>query len=381
MIHFFKRNFINPLQEFIHDSRSIGIVLLTCTAFSIVLANSPFCMQYIRFWQLETPTANFLHLPLTFFDWINDGFMSIFFFLVGMEIKRELINGELDSIRKSILPVVAAIGGMIFPAAIYLLLNFHTPTAGGWGIPTATDIAFSLGIASLLGSRVPIALKIFLTALAIIDDLGAILVIALFYGEAIHWIYLIADVVLVAIILFLNKALNKFGFVQIICGVLLWYCTYNSGIHPTISGVIFAFLVPKRYLTFIENKIHHAVYFIILPLFALANTIIAFPGGGFSFLKEAMPLGIMLALCVGKPLGIVTTSFIIIKTKLADLPAKTNWKQLLGAGILAGIGFTMSIFIATLAFASPYNQDIAKIAILISSFISMILGYFWLKRN
>lgn len=381
MIHFFKRSFINPLQEFFNDSRSIGIMLLVCTFFSVTVANSPYCMQYIRFFIYETPQLPYLHLPETFFDWINDGLMTIFFFLVGMEIKRELVHGELASLRKSLLPIVAALGGMLFPAGIYLLFNYHTPTAVGWGIPTATDIAFSLGIASLLGKRVPVALKIFLTALAIIDDLGAIIVIALFYGEAIQWLYLLFDGLLIGIVLLLNKTLNKFGSLQIVCGFFLWYCTYNSGIHATISGVMFAFLVPVRYLVFIENKIHHTVYFIIMPLFALANTMISFPGGGIAILKEAMPLGIMLGLCVGKPLGILTTCFILVKTKLADLPAHTNWKQLLGAGILAGIGFTMSIFIATLAFAVPYNQDVAKIAILISSFVSMVVGYLWLRKN
>ncbi len=381
MIHFFKRTFLNPLQEFINDSRSIGIVLLVCTVISVLLANSPVNMQYIRFWQMDTPLVPFLQLPTTFFDWINEGFMTVFFFLVGMEIKRELVQGELASFRKSLLPVAAAVGGMLFPASIYLFFNYGTPTAGGWGIPTATDIAFSLGIASLVGNRVPVALKIFLTALAIIDDLGAIVVIALFYGEAIHWIYLVADGVLIATILLINKVFKKFGLAQLLCGIIVWYCTYNSGIHATISGVMFAFIVPTRYLVSLENKIHHPVYFIIMPMFALANTMISFPSTSISILRDVMPIGIMLALVVGKPLGIVTTCFILVKTKKADLPAQTNWKQLTGAGLLAGIGFTMSIFIATLAFASPYNQDVAKIAVLISSFVSMGLGYIWLKKS
>lgn len=379
MIHFFKRTFLNPLQEFINDSRSIGIVLLLCTFVSIVVANSPAGLPYQQFWNMATPVLPYVQLPPTFFHWINEGLMAIFFFLVGMEIKRELVHGELASIRKSILPVIAAVGGMLFPAIIYLLFNYHTTAAGGWGIPTATDIAFSLGIASLLGKRVPVVLKIFLTALAIIDDLGAIVVIALFYGEAIQWFYLVADVVLVAAVLFINHALKKFGVIQILLGIVLWYCTYNSGIHATIAGVIFAFLVPVRYLVYLENKIHHYVYFIIMPLFALANTIIVFPVGGIGVLKDAMPMGIMLALAVGKPLGITTASWIMIKTKQADLPAHTNWHQLIGVGMLAGIGFTMSIFISTLAFVAPGDQDIAKIAVLISSIFSMVLGFVWLS--
>lgn len=379
MIHFLKRTFLNPLQEFINDSRAIGVVLLLCTFVSIIVANSPAGLPYLKFWNITTPVVPYVQLPSTFFHWINDGLMAIFFFLVGMEIKRELVQGELASIRKSIFPVVAAVGGMLFPAIIYLLFNYHTPAAGGWGIPTATDIAFSLGIASLLGKRVPLSLKIFLTALAIIDDLGAIVVIALFYGEAVQWFYLVADIVLVAAVLFINKALKKFGLVQILLGLVLWYCTYNSGIHATIAGVIFAFLVPVRHLVYLENKIHHYVYFIIMPLFALANTIIVFPEGGIGVLNHAMPIGIMLALSIGKPVGIATACLIMVKTKQADLPAHTNWHQLIGAGMLAGIGFTMSIFISTLAFATPGDQDIAKIAVLVSSFFSMVVGVVWLS--
>lgn len=376
-----KRAFINPLSEFFNDSRAIGIVLLGCTFISLGLANSPFSRLYESFWNTEFHLLNTLHLPHSLLHFINDGLMTIFFFLAGMEIKRELVEGELSSIRKSLLPVVGAVGGMLFPAIIFILINKNTAFISGWGIPTATDIAFSLGIASLLGSRVPVGLKVFLTALAIIDDLGAIVVIALFYGGAVNRSFLIASAVIAGGIFLLNYLKVKFGLLHILLGLLLWYCMYNSGIHATIAGVVFAFLVPAHLLTQYENKLHHPVYFLIMPVFALANTAISIPANGLNVLNGPMPYGIMLALFFGKPLGILVTTGCLVKLKLGDLPGNCTWYQMAGAGILAGIGFTMSIFIATLAFDDSTLQGIAKIAVLIASFAAMITGYIWLRTS
>ncbi len=382
MIKVFIRTFINPLSEFFNDSRAIGISLLVSTVLSLLITNTFGGNLYTAFWKTAINIDYaFVHLPHSIVHWINDGLMTLFFFLVGMEIKRELLHGELSSTKQAFLPAAAALGGMLVPALIYLLFNFNNAFVGGWGIPTATDIAFSLGVASLLGKKVPLSLKIFLTALAIIDDLGAIVVIALFYGETIHWMYIFSAILTALAIYFTNIITRKFGFVQMILGILLWYFTYNSGIHPTISGVVFAFLVPIKYLATYENKIHHQVYFIILPLFALANTAIIFPGAGMAVLKNSMPIGIMLALSIGKPIGITVACWLLIKAKMSTLPSGTSWSQLIGAGLLAGIGFTMSIFIATLAFNEEVSIDTAKIAILLSSFFSMIVGFIWLNLS
>jgi NhaA family Na+:H+ antiporter len=298
-----------------------------------------------------------------------------------MEIKREMVEGELSSFKKSMLPVFAAMGGMVAPALLYLAINKGTVYNEGWGIPTATDIAFSLGIASLVGKKVPVSLKIFLTALAIIDDLGAIIIIALFYGAAVKIVYIVACIAIIVLITLLNKRKVKFGFLHALLGISLWYCMFNSGIHATVAGVIFAFLVPKELLKNLEHKFHNLVYFVIMPIFALANTAIVIPENGLSLLNLDLSRGIILGLVIGKPLGIITACFILVKMKLAELPTRTNWYQMIGAGILAGIGFTMSIFIATLAFTNPLFQDTAKIAVLVASFIAMITSYIWLRAG
>ncbi len=378
MISALRRSFLNPLLEFFSDSRAIGIVLLVCTITSLLIANLIAGDGYSEFWATEFHVFENLYLPHSILHWINDGLMSLFFFLVGMEIKREMVNGELSSLRQSLLPIAGAIGGMIAPALIFLLFTKGTSAQGGWGIPTATDIAFSLGIASLLGTRAPVGLKIFLTALAIIDDLGAIVIIAFFYGAKINFILLLACAALGIIIYFVNKRSRHFGVFHILLGLALWYCMFNSGIHATVAGVVFAFLVPTRLLTRYENKLHHPVYFLIMPLFVLANTAISIPAAGLSVLDGALPRGIMLGLFIGKPLGIFTATWLLVKARLADLPAETGFYKMAGAGILAGIGFTMSIFIATLAFDDKSSQDISKIAVLVASFASIIVGFLWL---
>lgn len=384
-----RRVFIDPLQTFIHDSRSIGIVLLFATALSILLANIPAVSDsYISLfhWSLDGTTEHaiewgFLHLPNSLMVMINDLLMAVFFFIAGMEIKRELVSGELASLKQSILPVVAALGGMIVPALIYSQFNRGTDYMHGWAVPMATDIAFTLGIASLLGNRVPVALKVFITALAIIDDLGAIIVIALFYGGQLNIIYLILSLLILLTLLALKKNRSKLGWYTWLLGIALWYAMFNSGIHATVAGVLFAFTIPVKKLADLELKFHTPVYFIIMPIFALANTAIILPEGGLGALNNSFSWGIMAGLFLGKPLGICLACYLMIKQKWATLPTNTNWHQLTGAGILAGIGFTMSIFISMLAFKDSASQDIAKIAVLISSVLSMIVGYLWLAAK
>lgn len=384
-----KKVIIDPLITFIHDSKSIGIVLLIATASSILLANiNGISSTYISLfhWSLDGTNHHsydwgIFHLPNSILVIINDFLMAAFFFIAGMEIKRELLTGELASIKQSILPVVAAIGGMIIPALIYSQFSRGTTFMNGWAIPMATDIAFTLGIASLLGNRVPVALKIFITALAIIDDLGAIVVIALFYGGQLKLLYLLLSALIMLTLLSLKKNRVKLGWYTWILGLGLWYAMFNSGIHATVAGVLFAFTIPVKKLAELELSFHTPVYFIIMPLFALANTAIVFPEEGLAALNNSFSWGIMAGLFIGKPLGICLACYWMVKQKWANLPSQTNWHQLIGAGILAGIGFTMSIFISMLAFNDNIVQDIAKIAVLVSSVMSMIVGYLWLAAK
>lgn len=378
-IHF-RKKIVDPFLDFIQDSRAVGINLLLCTAVSLILANTNFAATYFSAINIHIPFPSDtpIHLPYTLLHWINDGLMAVFFFLVGMEIKREITKGELSSFSKAILPLVAAIGGMVVPALIFFFINKDTNYTNGWGIPMATDIAFSLGIAALLGSRVPLGLKIFLTALAIIDDLGAILAIAIFYSATIHWIYLgIAAVII--LVLYLLMRFKIFGFFNFLLGILLWYCFYNSGIHATLSGVIFAFFIPIEKLPAIEHKLHTPVNFLIIPIFALANTAILLPGDILGSLNTNLSWGIIAGLCIGKPLGIFAACYLTVQLKWGILPTGTSWRHILGAGILAGIGFIMSIFIATLAFEDAATIDVAKISALVGSFLSIILGILWIR--
>lgn len=376
-----KKQLISPIQEFIKDSRAVGIILLACTIISLILANSGWKESYIHFMERDLHFLSFLQLPHSLLHWINDGLMAFFFFLVGMEIKRELMIGELSSIKKASLPIAAAIGGMLVPAGIFALFNANTPYHSGWGIPMATDIAFSLGVASLLGSRVPVTLKIFLMALAIIDDLGAILVIAVFYGGTISWTYLLVAALLLGILQLLNKVRYNTWWTILLLGLLIWYCFFNSGIHATIAGVLVAFLVPLERLSKFEHFLHDPVNFIVLPLFALANTAIEIPDNFGEAMASSLSWGILAGLVLGKPIGITLASWITIKTKLGERPTGTNWTQLLGMGALAGIGFTMSIFITMLAFDDAAVQNMAKLAILIAALVSVLAGLTFLAAG
>jgi Na+:H+ antiporter, NhaA family len=375
-----KKIFISPIEEFIHDSRSVGITLLACTLVSLIVSNTSWGNAFVGFWEkdIHLPFENF-HLPHSVAHWINDGLMAVFFLLVGMEIKRELLTGELSSLKKSILPVLAAIGGMLFPALLYYGWNTNSGFPQGWGVPMATDIAFSLGILSLLGNRVPLSLKILLTALAIIDDLGAIIAIAVFYTDHIDWIYLGVGGVILLVLFLMNKFNVKVLLPYFILGLGLWYCLFNSGVHATLAGVLLAFTIPIKKIHKLEHQLHDPVSFIILPLFALANTAIIFPAEISVALASPINYGILSGLIIGKPLGIAFISYCAVKLKLATLPEDLNWKYVIGMGMLAGIGFTMSIFISMLAFNDHEAQTTAKLAVLIASFVSGAGGFLFLK--
>lgn len=382
----FKNKLISPIFQFLQDSRAVGIVLIACTIISLVIANSPWQLAYTGFFNtLFDPAGghhydfNGLHLPNSWLLWINDGFMVLFFFLVGMEIKRELTTGELASFKKSLLPILAALGGMIAPALIYFLFNGGTEYAHGWGIPMATDIAFSLGILSLLGKRVPLSLKIFLTALAIIDDLGAILAIAIFYTEQLHTLYLYIGAGIFALLLIINYFKVQHMVFYIIPGIVLWYCIFNSGIHATIAGVLLAFCIPLNKIHHLEHTLHDPVNFLIMPIFALANTAIEFPADLLAAFSHSVSFGIIVGLVLGKPLGIFLLCFIAVKMKLASLPDNTNWKQLWGVGMIAGVGFTMSIFIATLAFKPVDIQVISVMSVILASLVAGLAGFIFLR--
>lgn len=363
----------NPIRLFLSDSRAVGIILILCTILSLILANSSMGESYRHFWNAEILSA--ANLPSSPGHWINDFLMAFFFLLAGMEIKRELVAGELSSFKKAVLPFGAALGGMIVPALIFLLFNSGTAHAHGWGIPTATDIAFSLGVASLFGKRVPVGLKILLMALAIIDDLGAIIVIAIFYGAKIHFGFLIGSGVIYLLLWACNYFKIKYGIIQIILSLLLWYSLLNAGIEGSIAGVLVAFATPVMMLPKIEKRIYHVVNFCIIPLFALANTAILIPGNIIGSLGSTIAMGVMAGLVLGKPIGIFLFSRLLVALKIAKLPQHVNWPQILCMGTLAGIGFTMSIFTTALAFEAEAARDIAKIAILISMVISVLVSW------
>lgn len=375
-------------RNFFDSERAGGLVLLFCTILSMVLANSSWGEQYIHLLHARLDASfAFLQLDYSLEQWVNDGLMAIFFLMIGLEIERELYAGELKDIRNALLPVAAAIGGMLVPAGIHFFFNKGTVTANGFGIPMATDIAFALGMLSLLGNRIPASLKVFLTALAIIDDLGAILVIALFYSGGIAWGYLAASLGIFAGLLLMNRLKVKKLVFYLVPGVVMWYCMLQSGVHATITGVLLAFAIPfteKDALQEggpsykLQHLLHKPVAFIILPLFALANTGIPLISGWVKDLGSSNSLGIILGLFVGKTVGITLFSWIMIRAKVSAMPVESTWNHLLGAAILSGIGFTMSIFIANLAFSDVNTINSAKIAILTGSILSATVGLFYL---
>ena len=373
------RHIITPLRLFFNDSRSTGLLLVICTIFSLAVSNSNIGPWYIGLFTRKLSSGADDLLPGSLTGWINNFGMSFFFLLAATEIKRELINGELGTYRKAILPIGAAFGGMVAPALIFMVCCFHTNYAHGWGIPAATDIAFSLAAASLLGKRFPVELKILLMALAIIDDLGAIVIVAVFYGGQIHWLFLGISA-LISVFLFLCTYFKiKFGAIQVLLGFCLWFALLQSGIEASISGVIFAFLLPAQASEYLESGIHRFVHYGILPLFAIANTALRFPANPLDSLYSAPALGIMAGLVIGKPLGIFLASRILVALKIAQLPGRITWRQFIGMGNLAGIGFTMSIFTTMLAFPDPEARNISKFAILMAALISLLFGLFYYR--
>ncbi len=368
-------------KKFFESEKSGGIVLIFFTLLSLLIANSSLANSYSQFWKYELGGMSIEH-------WINDGLMAIFFLLVGLELKREFVVGELSSLKKASLPVISALGGILIPAGIYSYLNWGSPTISGYGIPMATDIAFALGALSLLGNKVPVSLKVFLTALAVIDDLGAIIVIAIFYTKTIYWSYLFISLGIFVFLIFCNKIGIKSLWIYLLSGIGMWYFMHHSGIHATITGVLLALSIPTESKTkkespaeFLQHKLHYPVPFIIMPLFALVNTAISINDDWDKSLFDSASLGIILGLVLGKPFGIFLFTRLSILFKVAEKPKGTTWSQLFGVAILGGIGFTMSIFITLLAFDDVEHINEAKIAILIASIIAGFLGIVWLKAS
>lgn len=365
-------------NEFFESEKAGGLILVFATIISLILANTSFRAEYLGFWHYPVGGHPLVH-------WINDGLMTIFFLLIGLELEREIYQGELSDFKSATLPIFGALGGMLVPAALFLSLNWGTSGQPGAGIPMATDIAFAIGILSLLGKRVPASLKVFLTALAVIDDLGAILVIAIFYTQTLSFVNLfIAFAIFVLLIVFNRLKVNSL-LPYLIGGVAVWYFMLHSGVHATITGVLLAFAIPfgdgksKTPSSKVLHFLHKPVAFFILPLFALANTCVILGDQWATGLTLSSSLGIMAGLIVGKPVGITLFAYLGVLLGWCVLPSGLKWKNILGAGMLGGIGFTMSIFITLLAFEDQGLIDYSKIAILLASTLSGVIGFVWLS--
>jgi NhaA family Na+:H+ antiporter len=374
-----------PFKWFFKLEAASGLILLIAAILALLISNS--FLSELYFNTLEEYLfigINKFGLKLSVHHWINDALMAIFFFFVTLEIKREFLQGELSNIKQALLPIIAAVGGMVVPALFYIVINYgNAETINGWAIPSATDIAFSLGILSLLGSRVPISLKIFLTALAIIDDLGAILIIAFFYSGDLSISYLSLILISYILLLILNKFSVKIFTPYLFIGLCMWFFTYKSGIHATIAGVLLASTIPHRLkehdlslLVKIEHGISPYVAFIIMPIFAFANAGVSLDGLSLSALLSPVPLGILLGLFFGKQIGVLLFSYVSVKLKIADMPNNSNWLSVYGVSVLTGIGFTMSLFVGNLAFIDNTQYiDGVKIGVLSGSLLSTIFGY------
>ncbi|MBX5214614.1 MULTISPECIES: Na+/H+ antiporter NhaA [unclassified Rhizobium] len=371
----------STLRQFLDSEASGGLVLMAVALAAIVTANSPLAEAYFH--------ALHIHLgPLSLLHWINDALMALFFLLVGLEIKREMLDGQLSSWSRRILPGAAAMGGMLFPALFYILFNWENPAAlRGWAIPTATDIAFALGVISLFGPRVPASLKIFLAALAIIDDLGAVVIIALFYTNDLNLLALAGAAAVLAALYGMNRARILKLWPYLLLGAVLWVLVFASGIHATLAGVLLALTIPLKVtpgtpeashdqspLHHLEHILHRPVAFIVVPIFGFANAGVSFIGASAATLTEPLTLGVAAGLLLGKLAGVLSTVFLLVKLGLADLPAKASWGQMIGVAALCGIGFTMSLFIGLLAFNDPTVQDHVKMGILLGSLLSGLVG-------
>ena len=378
----------SPFKWFFKLEAASGLLLLISAVIALIVSNSSFSSTYFEILQSYFFIGvNNIGIKMSLLHWVNDALMAVFFFFVTLEIKREFLQGELSNPKQALLPIIAAIGGMLVPALIYVYINFQTvDTLRGWAIPSATDIAFSLGVLSLLGSRVPISLKVFLTALAIIDDLGAIVIIAFFYTGDLSVKYLSLLLLTFICLIFLNKFNVRKYIPYLLLGLILWFFTHESGVHATISGVLLATVIPHRkkekdfsLLIKIEHGISPYVAFGIMPLFAFANAGVSLEGVNFNSLLSPVPLGILLGLFFGKQIGVLLFSLASIKLKIAQMPNNANWLNFYGVGVLTGIGFTMSLFIGNLAFMENTQYiDGVKIGVLAGSLLSTIFGYFLL---
>ncbi len=365
--------------EFFRSEKSGGLLLIFCTAVSLLLTNI-FQANYADIWTFPFAGHTFTH-------WINDGLMTIFFLLIGLELEREIYIGELSVLKNALLPMFAAFGGMVVPAGIFLLFNSEGQASAGAGIPMATDIAFALAVLSMLGNRVPVSLKVFLTALAVIDDLGAIIVIAVLYTNTLNMVSLSVAMGIFVMLLILNRSGIQTLWPYLIGGCFMWYFMLDSGVHATITGVLLAFAIPfgdggeKSSSYVLQRFLHKPVAYFILPVFALANTCIIIHAGSFQSLGSSISLGIIAGLLIGKPTGIILFSYLTTVVKFSSLPDDVKWPHIMGAGILAGIGFTMSIFITLLAFEDAITVDLSKMSVLFASLIAGIMGFLWLKKT
>ena len=376
------RTLSNTFNKFFESEKSSGNLLIICIVLALVITNSPIGPDYLSFWQRNVGGLSLEH-------WINDALMAIFFLLIGLELERELYIGELSNFKNALLPIVAAIGGMVAPALIHFSLNGGTPTQNGIGIPMATDIAFALGVLAILGNRIPASLKVFVVAFAVIDDLGAIVIIAAFYTAQLSVWYLVGALAVWTLLLALNRLFRVMSlFPYLVGGTLMWFLMLNSGIHATVAGVMLAFAIPfsakdddqKSPSHKLEHFLHKPVAFIILPLFALANTGIAMEADWTQDLTNANSVGIAAGLIAGKPLGVTFLCFVAIASGICRLPSDFKWSHMIGAGILGGIGVTMSIFITNLAFSgNPETINASKMAILLASLVAGVFGFLWLR--
>ena len=377
-----------PFKWFFKLEAASGLMLLISAVVALILSNSTFANDYFDILSTHISIGiKEAKIDLSVIHWINDALMAIFFFVVTLEIKREFLQGELSRPKQALLPIIGAFGGMLVPALFYIYFNYESgETIQGWAIPSATDIAFSIGVLSLLGSRVPISLKVFLTALAIIDDLGAIIIIALFYSSELQYVYLILMFVSFLVLILFNKLKIKTFIPYLFVGIFLWYFTFNSGIHSTISGVLLAITIPHRgsekdfsLLLKLEHKLSPYVAFGIMPLFALANAGVSLTGISVNSLLNPVPLGIVCGLFFGKQIGVFVFSLIAVKFNIAEMPTNSNWLKFYAVGILTGIGFTMSLFVGNLAFANDIQYlSGVKIGVLTGSLLSTVCGYFLL---
>jgi NhaA family Na+:H+ antiporter len=377
-----QRKLSKSFKAFFNSGKSSGILLIFCTVISLILANSMVGAGYLGFWQSYYGGLSVEH-------WVNDAMMAIFFLLIGLELERELYNGELSNFRNALLPIFAAIGGLSFPALIHFFFNAGTPTQAGIGIPMATDIAFALGVLALLGNRVPASLKVFVVAFAVIDDLSAIIIIAVFYTAKVSFVYLAGALSVWALLIVLNRFFKVMSLVPyLLGGVLMWFLMLKSGVHATIAGVLLAFSIPfsakeddeESPSHKLEHILHKPVAFVVLPIFALANTSIVIGADWAHSMTTANNMGIISGLVIGKPLGITFLSFVAVTMGLCRLPLDLNWRHVFGAGLLGGIGFTMSIFITNLAFVGNAETiNASKMAILLASLTAGTIGFLWLK--